>query len=243
MDREVRSLLVVDSSASHIFFMGTMLRKLDYKVRFAMNADDALRAMTEALPSLVLTDTVLPAKSGIVMLREMKQSPRLKAIPVIVHSSDSDSSVREACLSAGCTDFYRKPTDFNVLYSAIQAATESVPRKNIRIDTLLKVEVKSKTGATRQEQVTALSEGGCYVCTSAPEPEHTVLSLRLLVSNREIMVSGAVQYSSTMIGGQHKEPGMGIKFTSIRPEDRIFVRDYIKDQIAKDVVPGFAYNQ
>jgi CheY-like chemotaxis protein len=235
MDRETRSLLVVDSSASHIFFMGTMLRKLDYKVRSAMNADDALRAMNEAVPSLVLTDTALPAKSGIVMLKEMQQSPQLKTVPVIVHSSEGDSSVREACLSAGATDFYRKPTDFNVLYSAIQAATESVPRKSIRIDTQLKVEVKNSAGAARQEQVTALSEGGCYVCSAAPEPVHTVLSLTLFFKNREITVSAAVQYSSTMIGGQHKTPGMGMKFTSIRPEDRIFVRDYIKDQIARDV--------
>jgi len=235
MDREIRSLLVVDSSASHIFFMGTMLRKLDYKVRSAMNADDALRAMAEALPALVLTDTALPAKSGIVMLKEMRQSPQLRTVPVIVHSSESDFSVREACLSAGATAFYKKPTDFNVLYSAIQAATESVPRKSLRIDTQLKAEVKNTAGATRQEQVTALSEGGCYVCSSAPEPVHTVLSLTLFIKNREITVSATVQYSSTMIGGQHKEPGMGMKFKSIRPEDRVFVRDYIKDQIARDI--------
>jgi CheY-like chemotaxis protein len=235
MDRQIRSLLVVDSSASHIFFMGTMLRKLDYKVRSAMNAEDALRAMADALPSLVLTDTALPAKSGIAMLKEMRHSPQLKTVPVIVHSSESDSAVREACLSAGATAFYKKPTDFNVLYSAIQAATESVPRNSIRIDTQLKAEVKNSAGATRQERVTALSEGGCYVCSSAPEPVHTLLSLTLFIKNRGITVSATVQYSSTLIGGQHKEPGMGMKFTSIRPEDRIFVRDYIKDQIARDI--------
>lgn len=235
MDREVRSLLVVDGSASHIFFMGTMLRKLDYKVRSAMNANDALRAMTEALPALVLTDSALPGKSGILMLMEMRQSPQLKTVPVIIHSSESDPSVRDACLSAGCTEFYRKPTDFNVLYSAIQAATESVPRRNIRIDTLLKTEVTNRAGVTREERVTALSEGGCYVCSSAPEPVHTVLSLTLFIKNREIKVSAVVQYSSTMIGGQHKEPGMGVKFTSIRPEDRTFVCDYIKDQIVRDI--------
>jgi DNA-binding response OmpR family regulator len=215
--------------------MGTMLRKLDYKVRSAMNADDALRAMSEAVPSLVLTDTALPSKSGIVMLREMRQSSRLRTVPVIVHSSESDSGVREACLSAGATDFYRKPTDFNVLYSAIQAATESVPRKSIRIETQLKADVTNGTGVTRREQVTALSEGGCYICSVAPEPVHTVLSLTLLIKNREIKVTAVVQYSSTMVGGQHKTPGMGMKFTIIRPEDRMFVRDYIKDQIAKEL--------
>jgi CheY-like chemotaxis protein len=215
--------------------MGTMLRKLDYKVRSAMNADDALRTMIEAPPALVLTDTALPAKSGIELLKEMRQSPQLKAVPVIIHSSESDARVREACLSAGATDFYRKPTDFNVLYSAIQAATETVPRKNIRIDTLLKVVVKNGAGAARQEQVTALSEGGCYIGSSAPEPVQTVLSLTLYIKSREIQVSASVQYSSTMIGGQHKEPGMGMKFTSIRPEDRTFVCDYIKDQIVRDI--------
>jgi CheY-like chemotaxis protein len=236
MDRERRSLLVVDGSASHIFFMGTMLRKLDYKVRSSMNAEDALRAMHDALPALVLTDTALPSKSGIVMLKEMRQSSHLKNVPVIVHSSENDSGVREACLFAGATDFYRKPTELNVLYSAIQAATETVPRKSIRIETLLKADIRNGSGAARQEKVTALSEGGCYVCSGAPEPVHTVLTLTLFVKNREITVSAVVQYSSTMVGGQHKTPGMGMKFISIRPEDRIFVRDYIKDQIAKDIL-------
>ena len=233
MDREQRSLLLADGSASHLFFMGTMLRRLEYTVQTVTTAEDALRAMNAALPSLLVTNTVLPSMNGINLLKHMKQDARLKNVPVIIHTSENDPAVRTACLAAGCADFFTKPTDFDVLYRAIQSATESAPRKNIRIDTLLDVEIKDKAGAGRTEQVTTLSEGGLYIRSKTPEPVHTVLSLTIFFIDRKIRAQASVQYSSTVIGGQHKEPGMGLTFTSIDDGDRRYVREFIKEQVAK----------
>jgi len=236
MDRENRTLLVVDRSATHLFYMGTMLRRLEYTVRAAKSAEDALRSMAEALPSLVITDTALPAMNGIDLLKRMKQDRQLKAVPVIIHGSESDPAVQERCMAAGCTAYFKKPADIETLYKAIQAALESAPRQTIRIETSLRVEVGDGTapgGAVRQEYATALSEGGLYIKSLAPEPVNMVIPLKLFINDRVIKATAAVLYSSTKIGGQHKEPGMGMKFVTISMEDRAFVRDYIKEQISK----------
>jgi CheY-like chemotaxis protein len=236
MDRENRTLLVVDRSATHLFYMGTVLRRLEYTVRAAKSAEDALRSMAEALPALVITDTVLPAMNGIDLLQRMKQDQRLKAVPVIIHSSDDGPGVKERCMAAGCTAYFKKPADIETLYKAIQAALESAPRQTIRIETSLRVEVGDGTapgGDVRQEYATALSEGGLYIKSLTPDPVNTVIPLKLFIKDRVIKATAVVLYSSSKIGGQHKEPGMGMKFVLISAEDRAFVRDYIKEQISK----------
>ncbi len=236
MDRENRTLLVVDRSATHLFYMGTVLRRLEYTVRAAKSAEDALKSMAEALPSLVIADTALPAMNGIDLLKRMKQDQQLKAVPVIIHSSDDGPGVKERCMAAGCTAYFKKPADIETLYKAIQAALESAPRQTIRIETSLRVEVGDGTapgGDVRQEYATALSEGGLYIKSLTPEPVNMVIPLKLFINDRVIRATAVVLYSSTKIGGQHKEPGMGMKFVTISTEDRAFVRDYIKEQISK----------
>ncbi len=236
MDRESRTLLVVDRSATHRFYMGTMLRRLEYTVRAAKSAEDALKSMAEALPSLMITDTALPAMNGIDLLKRMKQDQQLKAVPVIIHSSDDGPGVKERCMAAGCKAYFKKPADIETLYKSIQAALESAPRQTIRIETSLRVEVGDGTapgGDVRREYATALSEGGLYIKSLTPEPVNMVIPLKLFINDRVIRATAVVLYSSTKVGGQHKEPGMGMKFVTISTEDRAFVRDYIKEQISK----------
>ena len=64
MDREIRSILLVDSSASLLFYLAMLLKRLEYKVMTARSAEDALRMMEEHLPSIVLTEIMLPGCVG-----------------------------------------------------------------------------------------------------------------------------------------------------------------------------------
>lgn len=234
MDRGKRSLLVVDGSATYLFYLGMLLKRLEYTVHSLTTAEDALQTMADFLPALVITDIALPKMNGISMLKQMKQSSRLKKIPVIIHTSESDPALKEICMNAGCAVYIRKPSDPDTLYKAIQAATEPTPRQNIRIDISLVVEVgdrKVPGEVVRTEEVTTLSEGGLYIKTATPEPVHTLIPIKIFIRNRQVNATAAVQYSSAKIGGQHKVPGMGMKFVSISPEDKAFIREFIKEQI------------
>jgi CheY-like chemotaxis protein len=238
MDREKRSLLVVDGSATYLFYMAMLLKKLDYTVRTAATVEQALKALTDPLPSLVITDTSLPGPRGMGVLQLMKKNPMLKNIPVIIHTSETDDAAREACVAAGCAAFFKKPADPDSLYRAMQTATEATPRQNIRIEVSLPVEVGSSAASgrtSRKELITTLSEGGLYIKTLTPEPVSAVLPLTLTIRNREIKTAAVVLYSSVKIGGPHKVPGMGLKFVSINQEDKALVHDFIQEQITKDL--------
>jgi CheY-like chemotaxis protein len=233
MDRQRHSLLVVDGSATYLFYMAMMLKKLEYTVRTASTAEIALQAMNDSLPALVMTDTSLPSMSGVSLLQKMKKDPRLKSIPVIIHTSDSDQAIQEKCMAIGCAGYFKKPVEPDALYRAIQAATEATPRRTIRIETSLKVEVGDAVGGVRTEVVTSLSEGGVYIRTMTPEAVNTIVPLTIFFASRQVRAKAEVHYSSVKIGGQHKHPGMGMMFVSISAEDKSFIKEFIKDQIAK----------
>jgi Tfp pilus assembly protein PilZ len=87
----------------------------------------------------------------------------------------------------------------------------------------------------REEMVTTLSDGGLYIKSQVPEAVNTVMPLTLFIGSRTIKVRAEVLYSSLKIGGQHKVPGMSLKFVSITEDDREFIRNFIKDLITKDL--------
>jgi CheY-like chemotaxis protein len=236
MDREKRSLLIVDSSATYLFYMTMLLKKFEYTVLTSTSAEDALKLLSgpDSLPAIVITDTSLSNMSGIDMIRQMRKNPQMKSIPVIIHTSEKESAAKEACMLVGCSAYFRKPADPDSLYCAIQQATEALPRQSIRIDLSLDVDVGDKTaGGVRREIVTTLSEGGLYIQSLAPEPVHAVVPLKLFIRNRELKLTAVVLYSSIKIGGRHKVPGMGMKFLNISPEDKVFLHDFIQEQITK----------
>ena len=238
MDREQRMVLVVDGSASQLFYMAMLLKKLEYKVRTATTAEDALQLMADVPPSLVITDTVLSSMSGISLLKTMKQSAKLKGIPVFMHTVQADPAVRETCALAGCAGFFVKPADVDSLYRAMQAATEATPRQTIRIDTSLKVQVGSGPGidgGLRTEEVTTLSEGGLFIKSSAPEQVDSVVPLTLFIGGKELRAKAVVLFSSAHSGGPQKPAGMAMKFVTISPEDKALIHDFIKEQLTKEI--------
>lgn len=238
MDRETRSVLAVDSSASMLFYLGTLLTRLGYKVSAARSAEEAFRMMETGVPSLVLTEIALPKMNGISLLKRMHDTSFLKTVPVIILTYESDPALKDTCLRAGCTAYLNKSVEPDVLYRAMQAATESVPRQNIRLATSFKVIVGERTmlgGEARTEYATALSEGGIYIRTLYPLSVNTLSPLTLFIKDREMKVKAVVVYSYSMGQGPFKEPGMGMKFVEIAEGDRLFIKDFIKEQLTADI--------
>ncbi len=214
-----------------------LLRELRYAVRSAPTGEEALSAIASSAPAAVITDTVLPRMSGVELLKQIKNNVSLRFIPVIILTADANSSNKETCTQAGCTAYIMKPVEPEALYRAIQSATEATPRRYIRINTALKVRIGAGVagGKAGTEDVTSLSEGGCYVSMSAPAPVNALVPLTLLLRNHEIEATAVVLYSSAQAGGLHADPGMGMKFTKINVEDLNLIRDFIRTEVMRDL--------
>ena len=103
-----RQILVVDDEFINREVMGAVL-EADYEVIFAENgqqAMDLIRENAETL-SLVLLDLMMPVMSGKEVLRQIKDDPSIRQIPVIVLTADQNAEVET--LNLGAVDFIPKP--------------------------------------------------------------------------------------------------------------------------------------
>jgi DNA-binding response OmpR family regulator len=242
MERELKRVLLVDGSTTMLAYHGVLLKRLEYDVLTALNAEEALAVMERQVPSLVLTEISLPMVNGVDFIKKLRAPDRMHAAPVIVLTGEGDPELRDACLGMGCAAYLLKPVEPDLLYRTIQSVSEAAPRENIRLMTCLPVVVGDGTalgGAVRTEYATALSEGGLYVRTLYPQPKNTVTPLRLVIRDREINARAVVLYSYALEGGPFKEPGMGMRFVEISAGDREFVRTFIAEQLTRDIRNGF----
>lgn len=79
-----KTILIVDDDPDVILILSTILRDHGYKTRDAANGQEGWRLMTREVPDLVLLDLMMPQKSGISLLSDMKKDEVLSKIPVIM---------------------------------------------------------------------------------------------------------------------------------------------------------------
>ena len=241
MSWDSRTVLLVDGSDTLRYYYAILLKRLEFIVMVAESAEEALRLMESTVPSLILTDIALPQMSGTDFIKTVKNSDRMKQVPIVVLADRDDVAAKSACLGMGCFDFLIKHVEPGNLYRSIQSALVPTPRAHIRLSMPLKVVVgdgTSRGGAERTEFATTISEGGIYLRTLFPRPKDSSTPLRILIRDRSIRAKATVVYNRAMEGGFFREPGMGMRFVDISPEDRTFVRHFIKEQLTSDIVIG-----
>jgi CheY-like chemotaxis protein len=79
-----RHILIVDDNEEQVAFLSQILENNKYEYVVARDGVEALNKMQASPPALVLLDIMMPKKSGVNVFQQMKKSPDLKSIPVII---------------------------------------------------------------------------------------------------------------------------------------------------------------
>jgi CheY-like chemotaxis protein len=79
-----RNILIVDDNEEQVAFLSQILENNKYQYAVARDGAEALNKMQASPPALVLLDIMMPRKSGATVFQQMKKSPDLKSIPVII---------------------------------------------------------------------------------------------------------------------------------------------------------------
>jgi CheY-like chemotaxis protein len=69
---------------------------------------------------LLLLDVLMPKVGGVEVLREIKQDPELRKIPVIMITTTDDPREVEHCHILGCSNYITKPVDYDKFVKAIR---------------------------------------------------------------------------------------------------------------------------
>ena len=105
-----RRVLVVDDEDVNRELLGNILSE-HYEVAYAANGEEALEKLFDrnAHYSLVLLDLLMPIMSGLELLEKIQADEKLKAVPVIVMTSEKPAEVKS--IKLGAADFITKPFD------------------------------------------------------------------------------------------------------------------------------------
>ena len=113
-------ILTVEDSPTQALRLQNILESCGFSVSVKNNGQAAVDYLDAHTPDLVISDIVMPAMSGYELCRHIKSIPRLKAIPVILLTSLSDTEDVFNALACGAESFVTKPYNENVLISRIQ---------------------------------------------------------------------------------------------------------------------------
>ena len=136
-------ILVIEDSEKLRKSLKTGLGKLGYAVDFAIDGEQGLQFALHGVYDVIVLDLMLPKKSGLDVLREVRLSKQLPE--VLILSARDQTRDRIAGLELGADDYLVKPFSFDELHARIQALVRRKYRfksplikiENLQIDTSL----------------------------------------------------------------------------------------------------------
>jgi CheY-like chemotaxis protein len=114
-------ILVADDSETILLLIRTRLELAGHEVETACDGQEAIDAVRRRPPDLLLLDAMMPRKSGIDALRELRaEGFKTPALIVSAHKEGADA---EGDGALGIDGFVTKPIDFDRLFERIAELT------------------------------------------------------------------------------------------------------------------------
>jgi len=152
-------ILVIEDEKKVARFIEQGLREEKYTVDVAFDGDEGLsRALSEAY-DLIITDVMMPKKSGIEVIQELRSKGR--NLPILCLTARSEVGDKVEGLDAGADDYLTKP----FLFEELSARVRSLLRRSdmekktqlvshdLVLDTVTHTAKRHKPGTTEEYQI------------------------------------------------------------------------------------------
>ncbi len=115
-----KTILVIEDDEINMKLTLTLLKKGNFKILEAKDAQTGLKLVREHLPDLVLMDIQLPDMDGLKATQIIKEDPALKDIPIVAVSAYAMDRERKKGLDAGCVGYLTKPINTRTFLNTIE---------------------------------------------------------------------------------------------------------------------------
>ena len=126
MPANEKRILIVDDDETIRALLFTILRRRGFKVDSARNGVEALARLRKCVYSVMLLDLMMPLKSGLEVIDELKNVPAEARPVILVLTAGNEPRDLDPALVAGSI---RKPFEIDLLVDTVQACINALPAR------------------------------------------------------------------------------------------------------------------
>ncbi len=167
-----RTVLAIDDDAQVISLYERYLKPHGYVVIALTDPTQAVERAKELQPSAITVDIMMPERDGWQVMRDLKNDPETRSIPVIVCSILEET---EKGLNMGAADYLVKPFAQDDLFAAINRLNRDGSIQNVLIiddsaaDTRLVQKMLDETGRFQVNSASSGEDGWNSILTARPD--------------------------------------------------------------------------
>jgi DNA-binding response OmpR family regulator len=113
-------ILIAEDSLTQAEQLKYLLEEQGYRIRVAADGKQALAMVRKQMPTLIITDIIMPEMDGYTLCRTIKSDPATKDVPVILLTSLASPEDVVKGLDSNADNFIRKPYDEKYLLSRVR---------------------------------------------------------------------------------------------------------------------------
>ena len=114
-------VLIVEDEQALVTLLRYNFEAAGYEVATALDGDEALLAVSERRPDLIVLDWMLPSVSGLEVCRQLRRKAETRDVPVIMLTARGEEADRIRGLDSGADDYVTKPFSPTELVARVRA--------------------------------------------------------------------------------------------------------------------------
>ena len=123
------NILAVDDIPLNLLLVQKMLARFKFEIRTAGNGQQALDAVAERKPDLILLDLMMPGIDGFEVIRRLREDPATADIRIVILSALHSNEDVVKGFDLGANDFIMKPIIMEKLLNSVFTQMQFVEAK------------------------------------------------------------------------------------------------------------------
>ena len=116
----MKTILAVDDSVSMRQMVSFTLKTAGFDVTEANNGEEALKVAQGREFDLVISDVNMPIMDGIELIRNLRELPNYKFVPMLMLTTESTTDKKQQGRAAGATGWIVKPFNPDQLLATVR---------------------------------------------------------------------------------------------------------------------------
>lgn len=104
----MKKILLIEDDPFLSSLLGNRLKKEGFELESVKRGSDAMKALRDKLPDLILLDIILPGKSGFEVMEDIKSEPQIAQTPVMIISNLGQETDVERGKELGAVEYIIK---------------------------------------------------------------------------------------------------------------------------------------